>query len=330
LTLTLSAPKGSTTFNDQVGVAMQAYNVSTGTYSAISESDYQAQKGDNVIELIVNALQINVNADITTSGTQTYNGAVLVGDNGKNGPTRNLISQDPAVTINGTINDVTSGTHGLTILAVTSDAALTPIITINQAVGDAAPLANLTITTSSQLETDSTQKVGEIIISDNVTTTGSQTYTANRIELGNANESTSQTFTTGSGSVAFEVGNGSVSSVSSQPITLVQTGFAESFSAQQLNNPIYYGQSNSPADSLSANPVLSAGSLQSNFNIELIALQLETSSEQSFGMVTQGAFTEECAVYFENNFLGCRKNRVVDEPSQPTGNHLASLDNAAP
>jgi hypothetical protein len=193
----------------------------------------------------------------------------------------------------------------LTILAVTSDAALTPVITFNQAVGDAAPLATLTVTTSSQLETGSNQQVGEVIIAENVTTTGSQTYTANRIELGNANESTSQTFTTGSGSIAFEVGNGSVSSVSSQPITLTVNGVTETKSASQLDNYIYVGQSDSSATSL----VIDAGALQSNLTLELIALQLDASNEQYFGMVAQGDTNEataECVSYLENNFLGCR------------------------
>jgi autotransporter-associated beta strand protein len=307
--LTLSALAGDITFDDQVGVATQTYNSSTGTYSAISDSSYQAQKGDNLIELVVSAKTININADITTSGTQTYNGAILVGNNNKNGSTRHLISQDPAVTINGTINDVTSGTHGLTILAVTSDAALTPVITVNEVIGDTAPLATLTITTSSQLETDSSQTVGQIIISENVTTTGSQAYTANRIELGNANESTSQTFSVGSGSIAFEVGNGSVSSVSSQPITLVVNGVTETRSASQLDNYVYSGQGDSPDTSTATNLVLSAGSLQSNLKTELIALQLDASNEQYVGMVAQGdtaEATEECVRYLENNFLGCR------------------------
>jgi len=64
---------------------------------------------------------------------------------------------------------------------------------------------------------------------------------------------------------------------------------------------------NSSDTSTSSSPLLvDAGALQNSLKIELIALQLDTRNEQSFGMVTEGVFTEECVIYFENNFLGCK------------------------
>ena len=52
----------------------------------------------NLNEISIKANNININADITTNYSQIYDGHVLIGDNGSNGPVRTLSSIDPSIT----------------------------------------------------------------------------------------------------------------------------------------------------------------------------------------------------------------------------------------
>ena len=215
--LVLSATAGQVTFNGQVGVATQTYNTGTQSYSPTTYSSYQSQSSNNLANLTVSANTINLNADISTRLTQTYTGSLLVGDNGSNGPTRVLLSEDPAITFNGTINDTVAGTHNLFVKAVTiiNEA---PSIIFNGIVGGTAALKSLTASTGAQdtatdalysaIDTTPANLVGTITIKENISTTGDQTYTANGFTLGNGTTNQTLDLTTQSGNIAFNSGSG--------------------------------------------------------------------------------------------------------------------------
>jgi YDG domain len=216
--LVLSAAAGQVTFNGQVGVATQTYNTGTQSYSPTTYSGYQSQSSNNLANLTVSANTINLNADISTRLTQIYNGSLLVGDNGSNGPTRVLLSEDPAITFNGTINDTVAGTHNLFVKAVTL-ANETPSISFNDVVGGVAALKSLTASTGAQdaangalysaIDTTPANLVGRVTIKENVSTTGDQTYTANGFTLGNGTANQALSLTTETGNIAFNAGSSS-------------------------------------------------------------------------------------------------------------------------
>ncbi|MBU3605081.1 S-layer family protein, partial [Polynucleobacter sp. AP-Kaivos-20-H2] len=232
--LILSAAAGQVSFNGQVGVATQTYNAGTQSYSPTSYSSYQSQSSNNLMSLTVTANTINLNADISTGSTQTYNGALLVGDNGSNGATRVLLSEDPAITFNGTVNDAASGTHNLFVKAVTT-ASDTPTITFNGIVGGTAPLASLTVYTGTQdtstgaaysaIANTPANYVGTVTITNNVTTVGSQTYTTNAFALGDSTQTNQNlAFTSQDGSVTFNSGTGVGSGFTPANASLTITG----------------------------------------------------------------------------------------------------------
>jgi hypothetical protein len=204
------------TFNGQVGIATQTYNTVSQSYSPTTYASYQAQSSNNLASLTVSANTINLNADITTGLTQTYNGALLVGDNGSNGPTRVLLSEDPAVTFNGTINDTVTGTHNLFVKAVTTASEI-PTIDFNGVVGATAPLASLTVSTGAQdtgagalysaINITPANLVGTVTIAENISTVGDQTYTANSFTLGNGTSNQALNLTTENGNIAFNRGS---------------------------------------------------------------------------------------------------------------------------
>ena len=208
--LALSAPNGEVTFGDTVGANVVNTN---GQYLAYSSAYFNSPNFDN---LEVTAATILIKGNITTFGTQTYNGSVRIGDNGSNGMTRILISEDPAITFGGTVDDAQSGTHNLVVEAITTVPAEVPAITFTQAVGSIAPLASLTVKTGEQntgsgaviadTSINPYDYTGNITIAANVVTTGNQTYTANTIGLGNNQAGDGQIFTTHGGVIAFNTG----------------------------------------------------------------------------------------------------------------------------
>jgi autotransporter-associated beta strand protein len=230
--LTLSAGAGQVTFGDQVGVPVQTYNTTSGLYTATPFHSYLAMSANNLTNLVVNAGSILLKGDITTFGTQSYSGNMQVGDNGRDGPTRILLSEDPSIVLNGKIDDVTTGQHNLLIRAVTIDGSQVPSITLNSEVGSIRQLESLTMTTGMQNTSsipiysdttiDPTKFVGSIAITNNVSTTGNQTYTSNTITLGTQINLNPQTFISQGGVISFNVGtlanNGSIASLNTLPV----------------------------------------------------------------------------------------------------------------
>jgi len=210
--ISLLSSTGAITFNTDVG--------NTGISNKVYIDYFAHHNTVNPYNLIVLASNININADITTYGTQTYGSStsptkIFIGDNGRNGNTRVLVSEDPAVTFNGTVDDASANTHNLIVSAVSYAANEIPTINFNKDVGSTAPLLSLAAKTGRQttagaplftdISSNSNDFVGTVSILGNVTTQGNQTYTANTIELGN-NVSNSQTFKTTGGNVTFNIG----------------------------------------------------------------------------------------------------------------------------
>ena len=204
--LTINAGTGQVTFGDYVG----AVNSTLGAFlSRTSDlSPYQ---------LVVNGNTIIVKGEITTFGTQTYNGNLLIGDNGSNGLTRTLLSEDPSITINGTVNDLVSGKHNLVLRAITLDGSQIPAVALNSSVGLTSPLATLIVATGRQdlsltsdfsaIGLDPLTFIGQISITGSISTMGDQSYTANSMLLGAGIPDATLVFTTtGNGVIAFNLG----------------------------------------------------------------------------------------------------------------------------
>jgi hypothetical protein len=214
--LNITASSGQVIFGGQVGVPVQTYNPSTQSYTPTSYSSYLSQAYKNLRNLTVTASTILLNADISTAITQAYAGALVVGDNGSNGLTRILLSEDPALTFNGTINDATEGVHNLYLKAVAVDTSLVPNITFGGAIGNIKPLRSLTVDTGLQDSAPSAMYsaiavgpgngFGAISIRENVSTVGDQIYTANNFILGNGQVNQMQEFIATSGSIVFNSG----------------------------------------------------------------------------------------------------------------------------
>lgn len=183
--LTITVGSGEVTFNGMVGSQYATYN------------DFINRSSDlSLYRLIVNAATLNLNADVTTFETQTYNTSVLVGDNGNNGLTRVLLSEDPAIIFNGTVDDTEANTHSLVVKAVSLTSNVVPEIEFNEAVGSIKALASLEVMTGTQnpdvtsvfsdTSSNPSEFNGKISIAANVTTIGNQTFTANTMMVGNA------------------------------------------------------------------------------------------------------------------------------------------------
>jgi autotransporter-associated beta strand protein len=254
--VTIDAGTGQVTFGDSVG---SLHTVNDDLYSV-----YASRPGViSPYQLIVTGGTIIINANITTFETQTYNGAVLIGDNVTNGNTRVLLSLDPKVTFNGTVDDTIANTHTLIVKAVSITGGETPEVTFTEAVGDTKPLASLTVLTGRQdignkfSETfiPSDQYIGTVNIGDNVTTFGDQIYTGNTIDLSNA---TAQTFTTtDGGDITFNRGTvgGGINSAGNLSFALNGgslaglNGISYTEIAQVINAPAQSSQSQLNLDS---------------------------------------------------------------------------------
>ena len=209
-TLTLSAPSSTITFNNTIGNTTETY------------ASYVTNRGSiNPYNLTVLANRININADITTYGTQTYGSSLsytsvyIGGAAGR----RVLISEDPAVTFWGTIDDATANTHDLVIKAVCYLSCTNndlPTIDFKSDIGLIAPLLSLEATTGrqetsgsptfAQTSLNSSDYVGNVSIMGDVTTKLNQTYTGKKINLGDGTSNQIQTFATTGGNVTFNYG----------------------------------------------------------------------------------------------------------------------------
>jgi autotransporter-associated beta strand protein len=140
---------------------------------------------------------INLNNDIA-SGTQTFNGAINVGDNGTNGTTRTVLAvgTSPSTIFNGTINDTVANTHTLNTRAVTTSINNTPTITFNGNVGQIKALAGMETSAMYQpsasgsvfgalpatIDTSSNYS-GTINVNGAFKTTGDQTFTGKTLDF---------------------------------------------------------------------------------------------------------------------------------------------------
>ncbi|MBT8562848.1 filamentous hemagglutinin N-terminal domain-containing protein [Polynucleobacter paneuropaeus] len=323
--LVLSAAAGQVTFNGQVGVATQTYNTGTQSYSPTTYASYQSQSSNNLSNLTVSANTINLNADISTRLTQIYNGSLLVGDNGSNGPTRVLLSEDPAITFNGTINDTVAGTHNLFVKAVTI-ANEAPSIIFNDVVGGIAALKSLTASTGAQdaatgalysaIDTTPANLVGTVTIKENVSTTGDQTYTAKGFTLGNGTANQTLSLTTQTGNIAFNAGSSGGSGFTPAGSGLIVSifnsgGTVSGLSGSGLNYSVTDTTASASSSSTTSTSNLTSaqystgGALQNSFNNEFTQLASEIMYDQSGGSVTVGSPSEACVLRYEASYLSC-------------------------
>jgi hypothetical protein len=133
---------------------------------------------------------------------QTYDGSVIIGNNGSNGSTRTLLSLDPLIHFKGTVDDAVANTHTLIARAVSVETgpnqiADVPRLIFEGKVGGASPLYALQAITGVQsaagmpgdIDIATTiaspfTMIGQIVIKDSVTTLQDQTYVANAIDIG--------------------------------------------------------------------------------------------------------------------------------------------------
>ena len=323
--LELSATAGQVTFNGQVGVATQTYNTGTQSYSPTTYASYQSQSSNNLSNLTVSANTINLNADISTRLTQIYNGSLLVGDNGSNGPTRVLLSEDPAITFNGTINDTVAGTHNLFVKAVTI-ANEAPSIIFNDVVGGIAALKSLTASTGAQdaatgalysaIDTTPANLVGTVTIKENVSTKGDQTYTAKGFTLGNGTANQTLSLTTQTGNIAFNAGSSGGSGFTPAGSGLIVSifnsgGTVSGLSGSGLNYSVTDTTASASSSSTTSTSNLTSaqystgGALQNSFNNEFTQLASEIMYDQSGGSVSVGSPSEACVLRYEASYLSC-------------------------
>ncbi len=120
---------------DANALTLDSFTLGSGTFTATGTS-------------------VTLSGDITSTGSQTYNGAVLVG-----GATVTLAAGTGALSLNGTVNSSAAGTHHLVLNS-------TGLTTLSGAVGTTTALTSLT-----------TNSGGTTALNGGaVTTTGAQTY----------------------------------------------------------------------------------------------------------------------------------------------------------
>src|SRR5208337_627162 len=90
---------------------------------------------------------VDINGNVTTGGTQTYTGPVLIGANDT------LTTTNSAVDFTSTVDDSSSNTHGLTVSAGSG------LITFGGAVGT-TKLASLAATSSTDIDVNGNVTTG--------------------------------------------------------------------------------------------------------------------------------------------------------------------------
>ncbi|MDH6249860.1 autotransporter-associated beta strand protein, partial [Polynucleobacter sphagniphilus] len=208
--LSIAAPNGEVTFGDTVGASIIN---SGGQYIGYSSAYFNSP---NIYNLNVAANTILIKGNITTFGTQDYTGHVLIGDNGSNGMTRILLSEDPSVIFHGAIDDTVVNTHNLIVEAIATASSQLPVIAFDAPVGVSEALASLTVKTGLQntgagaviadTSIDPANFSGNITIASSVSTGGNQSYTANTIGLGNNLANDTQILSTNGGVITFNLG----------------------------------------------------------------------------------------------------------------------------
>ena len=194
--LVLTAANGRVTFNEQVGYGVA--DPASTTFRTIGFGQYSNNSQSNpwtvnpwAVDVLAKTIEINAN--VTTSETQRYTGASLIGNNGQNGFTRLLVSLDPAITFDGSIDDTTKGRHNLVLRAIALTDAESPSIQIGN-VGQTTPLASLDLIAGLQsiqnnslvaeISPDRSTFIGNLTLGGSVKTVGNQTYIGNEIAMG--------------------------------------------------------------------------------------------------------------------------------------------------
>jgi len=167
--LTIDAASGLVSFMDSVGIL----------------SSDRLHKSPDIYDLTVNAKNIQLFADVSTLSSQTYNGAVVIGDNGSNGLVRIFTSQDPSIVFGGTVDDSSAVTHTLDARAISYDVSQAPVVAFRGPVGSITPLGALNVTTEMNLDTPPPPHTdtGGVIITSNITTVGSQNFNTSAVIL---------------------------------------------------------------------------------------------------------------------------------------------------
>jgi hypothetical protein len=190
------------TFNDAIG---------WNSWLGLPYNYNQLISSTSLYQFDVIANSIFINANITTFQKQRYYGAVIIGNNGTNGTTRRLLSENPEILFDSTLDDQAANTHDLKVMAIAIVGG-TPSITFNDDVGSINALKSITVSTGiqnpTQVFTDISQNqngyVGNITLANgvSVTTLENQIYNATSIPINNTN-----TFNTSPGySVEFNSG----------------------------------------------------------------------------------------------------------------------------
>lgn len=216
--------------------------------------------------------EVPMKADVTTFNTQVYQGAVLISDNGSNGLTRTLLSEDPAIIFNGTVNDETVNTHTLIVRAIRNDGNAIPSISFNDKVGNIKALAALIATT--EINNDPTQYIGNISIASNVTTKGDQTYTTNKAYLSSGAE---QTFETSGGNVTFNLGKlaGGFDSRPNLKVSLILgTGLCSGCELTGINFGFVVKKVSTTSDSVNRNVLRMVGNIAQSLNFSSFSNQM--------------------------------------------------------
>jgi autotransporter-associated beta strand protein len=210
ISLKLSAPLGSISFNDTLG--WQGWiNDPFDTLGGLTGID-KLRRSNSLFSLEVDSDFININANIVTLMDQIYNGGVIIGAYPE---AVTLLSQDPSITFNGTVDGAEAGQNALIVKAISVDESIKPLITFNKNVGKNVALKSLLVETGIQNK----QKVftnidvpadknygfnGKIAVANGISfiTLNDQIFRTTDMPL-----NTSQTFSTGStGKVLFETG----------------------------------------------------------------------------------------------------------------------------
>ena len=237
--LTIDAGLGNVTFNDRLGEASMDYSMYVGLFTG--------RKVTNLYNLSVKGKMINIKADITTLGDQTYEGATWIGDNGTSGTVRTLLSVDPTIKFIGTVDDLSAGVHELMVKAITTQ-DLTPHIIFGGDVGKTSAFLAFTALTDHQSlaagakvgQTDNNPFtfIGDIEVGGSVATIKDQTYSANAIKLNPVADDQTLLFSTKNGKINFWIGKDLNAGITGTPGTKVTFKYssASALSGESLRN----------------------------------------------------------------------------------------------
>ena len=185
--LTVITGLEATTFDGSVGSMVKVGSV-TVTSATINQQSTMNVMGD-----LSYSGTAFLNGNVTTTGSQTYNGAVHL----TNGDTLTTTNSD--VTFDSTLDGTTSGAQSLTVRAGTGST------TFDAAVGGSANLGSVSVTSGTITQQSTMNVVGDLsytgitYLNGNVTTTGNQAYDG-AVHLTNSDTLTS----TNNGNVTFD------------------------------------------------------------------------------------------------------------------------------